>query len=156
MAKRQKTDETSTIIYVKRLHPDASLPQRQTDGSVGYDLHCIQDFTIVANTKPVTISTGISLESRDGDCWFQILSRSSMAANGIHVCGGVIDADYRGEIKVLLHYIHHGDDNQISFKKGTRIAQLVVHKMHCPTMTEVHRELDSTERGTGGFGSTNK
>jgi len=99
------------------------------------------------------VSTGIALEI-PGDCSYgRIAPRSGLAVkHGIQVGAGVVDADYRGEVKVLL--FNHGSDT-FSATAGDRIAQLIIERCKMPDVTVVtDRALSATERGTSGFGST--
>lgn len=81
----------------------------------------------------------------------RVAPRSGLAAkSGIDVGAGVIDADYRGELKVVL--FNHSDEN-VDIKPGDRIAQLVLERIARPSVADV-ADLDDTERASGGFGST--
>ena len=140
------------MIRVKLLYENAKVPKRATPGSAAYDLYCVAAFILDGQNSLQIVQTGVSLEDTSSKYWYQILCRSSLAAKGVSVRGGVIDNDYRGEIKVIL--FHSGQDS-IHFKAGDRVAQLVVHEMCTPTFQEVTEDLGTTERGQGGFGSTN-
>ena len=134
-----------------KLDPEALLPVRQTEGSVGYDLHSIIDTEIPPRSRKL-ISTGIKIKIPVGT-YGRIAPRSSLACKKfIDVGAGVIDNDYRGEIKVLL--INNKDDI-FEVRKNDRIAQLIFEKCITPKL-EVVNELDETERNEGGFGSTGK
>ena len=140
-------------ILIKRLSKSISLPKYETDGSSGMDLaaNIEQDIEIKPG-KTVIIPTGLAI-SIPKDFEVQIRPRSGLAAkNQVSILNtpGTIDADYRGELKVILINL-----SQKSFKieKGLRIAQMVV----CPVIKAVWEEVDvleETERGLGGFGST--
>ena len=142
-----------TKILIKRLSKEVSLPKYETSGSSGMDLAANIDKKININPgKTAIIPTGLALSIPKG-FEVQIRPRSGLAAkNKISVLNtpGTIDADYRGEIKVIL--INLGKD-PFEIEKGLRIAQMVV----CPIVQAEFEEvnnLDETERGDGGFGST--
>lgn len=132
-----------------RLHPEALLPLRQTDGAAGYDLHCIGNHTIGALT---TVPTGVGAQIPTG--WVgQIRDRSGLASRmGLTTLAGVIDQDYAGEIKVVLSCVL-GEGMQI--RHGDRIAQLII----VPALMEHSEWADATittARGAGGFGHTGR
>ena len=140
-------------ILIKRLSEEVSLPKYETSGSSGMDLAAnIDDKITIDPGKTVIIPTGLSLSIPKG-FEVQIRPRSGLAAKQkITVLNtpGTIDADYRGEIKVIL--INLGKDSFI-VERGLRIAQMVV----CPVVQAQLKEVDDlseTERGKGGFGST--
>ena len=140
-------------ILIKKIFKDVNLPKYETGGSSGLDLEAyINDDIVLAPGERKLIPTGISIAIPD-TMEMQIRPRSGLAfKNGISVVNtpGTIDADYRGEIKVLL--INHGNENFI-IKKFQRIAQMVV----CPIIKvklKVVEDLPETVRGEGGFGST--
>lgn len=144
-----------TEILIKRLSKNISIPKYETFGSSGMDLMASIESSIEIEVgKTAIIPTGISLSIPSG-FEIQIRPRSGLAAkNQITVLNtpGTIDADYRGEIKIIL--INLGDKSFI-VEKGARIAQMVL----CPITKAVLREvesLDETRRGSGGFGSTGK
>lgn len=139
-------------MRVKKLHPDAVIPIRATEGSVGYDLCSLDKITIAGHGTRACIPTGISLVIPNG-CYGRIAPRSGLAFKfGINVGAGVIDPDYRGEIKVIL--FNHGE-NDFVINQGDKIAQLILEKVETPEVIEVE-SLDETERGENGFGSTDK
>lgn len=144
-------------LLIKKLKENASVPERQTQYSAGYDLCACLDapVTIKAGTTE-KIPTGISAEIEGTkDVVLLIYARSSLAAkNGIAPanCVGVVDWDYRGEIIVALH---NSSKNDFTVNGGDRIAQLVITPVFTPE-TEVVEELSDTQRGKGGFGSTGK
>ncbi len=139
-------------MRVKILDSDAILPKRATEGSVGYDLCSLYKITIPGHGTRACIPTGISLVIPSG-CYGRIAPRSGLALNfGINVGAGVIDPDYRGEIKVIL--FNHGE-NDFVINQGDKIAQLILELVTTPEVIEVE-SLDETERGNQGFGSTDK
>ena len=142
-----------TKILIKKLSKEVSLPKYETDGSSGMDLAANIKSTIkIEPGKIEIIPTGLALSIPKG-FEVQIRPRSGLAAkNKITVLNtpGTIDADYRGEIKVIL--INLGQE-AFRVEKGLRIAQMVI----CPILRaeiEEVADLGQTERGKGGFGST--
>ena len=142
-----------TEILIKRLSKNISLPKYETDGSSGMDLAAnIENKIEIAPGKSVIIPTGLSV-SIPKNFEIQIRPRSGLAAkNRISVLNtpGTIDADYRGELKVIL--INLGDTAYI-IEKGLRIAQMVLCPVIKATLKEVEI-MEETKRGSGGFGST--
>lgn len=138
----------------KKLSPDAMIPTKGSDGAAGYDLYALEDTQIYGNYG--TVPTGISVAIPGGH-YGRIAPRSGLAVkHGIDVLGGVIDADYRGEIKVILHRIGaHPAIPSMSFQKGDRIAQLIIERCYDAEFVEFD-ELPPTDRDQGGFGSTGK
>jgi len=142
-------------VKVKKLTPTAMIPEYQTSGAAGMDLHADIELPLVLQPRQaVLISSGISIEIPPG-FEAQVRSRSGLALKqNITVLNspGTIDSDYRGKIGAIL--FNHGDTQQ-TINPGDRIAQLVfcpVAKAHL----EVVEELSDTDRGSGGFGSTGK
>lgn len=142
-------------IRIKKLHPDAIVPQYQTEHAAAVDLCARIDAPITLKHKDFrVIPTGIAIALPPG-YEAQIRGRSGNAAKfGISVVHGVgtIDADYRGELGVIL--INHGPDD-FTVNDGDRIAQMIIAKHERAIWDEVE-ELDETSRGAGGFGSTGK
>ena len=142
-----------TKILIKRLSKEVSLPKYETSGSSGMDLAAYIDSNININPgQTAIIPTGLALSIPKG-FEVQIRPRSGLAAKqkiSVLNTPGTIDADYRGEIKVIL--INLGEE-PFKVEKGLRIAQMVV----CPVVQAQLKEVDDlseTERGKGGFGST--
>lgn len=138
-------------IQIKKLHQDAYIPRYQTPGAAGFDIHCIENITIPSGESKL-IKTGLGMAIESG-YELQIRPRSGLALkNGITVLNtpGTIDSDYRGEIMVLL--INHSKQDFV-IAKGDRIAQGVISKVYQADFMEVS-ELDDTQRGSGGFGSS--
>ena len=142
-----------TKILIKRLSKKVQLPKYETSGSSGMDLAAnIESDIIISPGKTATIPTGISLAIPKG-FEVQIRPRSGLAVKQkITVLNtpGTIDADYRGEIKVIL--INLGTE-PFKIEKNLRIAQMVVCPVEQAELKEVE-DLSKTDRGTGGFGST--
>jgi len=136
------------MIKFKKLNADAVIPQRATDGAAGFDLIATHGAWLSPNSR-VLMSTGIAAAIPSGYVGL-IRARSGLAAKlGIEVIAGVIDSDYRGEIKVALHNI---GEVRRGINAGDRIAQMIV----IPCLTEAVEvdDLDATVRGGNGFGST--
>lgn len=143
-------------LKVKRLTATASLPKRGSALAVGYDLcadipHAKGTHAYLLYPGVITkIPTGIAMEIPVGT-YGRVAPRSGLALkNGIDVLAGVIDPDYRGEIAVIL--INHSQ-HTLPIYHGDRIAQLVIEKVITPDIEEVD-ELDTTIRGSDGYGST--
>lgn len=140
-------------IYAKRLTDTAKLPERATSGSAGYDIFSDDEDFVLEPGVTKLVSTGIAIENNDIRSAIMVYPRSGLACNykiTLANCVGVIDSDYRGEIKVAL--TNHGKAF-FPIKKGMRIAQLVVHPIKLPAIKEVD-EIRETERNDKGFGST--
>lgn len=136
-------------LYVKRLTETAQLPTRGSELAAGLDLYA-DEYAIIPIGGRRLVRTGIAL-AIDPDMAGLIWARSGLAVRyGVQVGAGVIDADYRGEIRVLL--INSSDD-PVPIQAGDRIAQLLIQSVARPTMTEM-AELPPTGRGENGFGST--
>ena len=142
-----------TEILIKRLSKDVALPKYETEGSSGLDLAANIDEQIkILPGKSEIISTGLAV-AIPKNFEIQIRPRSGLAAKSqISVLNtpGTIDADYRGELKVILINL---SDKVFVVEKGLRIAQMVLCPVVKATLKEV-TELENTERGSGGFGST--
>ena len=137
------------VLKVKRLTETAQLPTRGSDKSAGLDLYASED-TYVHPGKRNIIKTGLAVVIEDGH-YGRVAPRSGLALkSGIDVLGGVIDSDYRGELGVMLL---NTDYKTFSVKRGDRIAQLIIEKIAIPKVVEID-DLDETNRGAGGFGST--
>ena len=142
-----------TEILIKRLSKEVALPKYETEGSSGLDLAaCIDKNIEVKPGKSVIIPTGLAV-AIPKNFEIQIRPRSGLAAkNQISVLNtpGTIDADYRGELKVILINL---SDKCFLIEKGLRIAQMVL----CPVVKAKLKEVESlevTKRGSGGLGST--
>lgn len=125
--------------------------RRMTAGAAGYDL-CAMEDVMFTQDWPVPVRTGVRVQLPPGSVGI-LKSRSSLATkHDLHVVAGVIDEDYRGEIKVVLRYL--GPRERFFIKAGDRIAQMIVLPYLTPEFKQVDA-LDETERAAGGFGSTN-
>jgi dUTP pyrophosphatase len=139
-------------VLVKRLDPDMPLPTYAKAGDAGADLCTRVDLTILPGER-VLVPTGISIALPNGFVAL-VHPRSGLAVkHGISIVNtpGTVDAGYRGELAVIL--INHDKEQSVSFKKGDRIAQLVIQQVERAEFVEVS-QLPGSERSTGGFGST--
>jgi len=140
-------------ILIKRLSKEVSLPKYETEGSSGLDLAaCIDKDIEIKPGKSEIIPTGLAIAIPE-NFEIQIRPRSGLAAkNQISVLNtpGTIDADYRGELKVILINL---SDKSFIVEKGLRIAQMVLSPVIKANLKEVE-SLEDTKRGSGGFGST--
>ena len=138
-----------SMLKVQKLSNNAALPKRSIDGAVRYDLCASQDCTIPAGGKGL-VHTGLVISFPAG-LYARIAPRSGLALKRfIDVGVGVVDADYRGEVGVVL--FNHGDQD-FQVKMGDRISQLILEKIDTPLVEEV-QDLDNTVRGFDGFGTT--
>lgn len=136
-------------IEIKKLSKDAIIPTKGSEHAAGYDLYAAEDGVVIESCR-LLIKTNISVSIPAG-CYGRIAPRSGLAyKSGIDVMAGVIDADYRGDIGVILY---NTDVKDFEFKKGDRIAQLIIEKCYTTEWKEVE-ELHSSVRLGNGFGST--
>lgn len=140
--------ETKDTIPLKKLDAQAVLPTRAHADDAGLDLYGLEKVTVKPG-EMAFVKTGVALAVPAGHVGL-VADRSSLGKLGLKTAGGVIDAGYRGELRVMLwniskrtHTLEHGD----------RIAQLLIVPIATPAPVEVDA-LDATERGTDGFGST--
>lgn len=141
-------------LPVKLLDDSLPVPRYQRDGDAGFDLHSRVDLMLAPGERAV-IPTGLALAIPRGYAGF-VLPRSGLAARrGITLVNspGLIDSGYRGEIRVVLLNTDLREAFQV--KRGDRIAQMVIQRIEEVLLNHVD-ELDETERGTGGFGSTGR
>jgi deoxyuridine 5'-triphosphate nucleotidohydrolase len=136
-------------LRFKRLHPAAMLPTRGSPLAAGLDLYAVERVTIPAGGR-VAVRTGLAAEIPAG-FYGRVAPRSGLAVrHGLDVLAGVIDADYRGEILCAL--VNHGGE-PFEVEPGARVAQLVVEAIALPAPAWAE-DLEETQRGAGGFGST--
>lgn len=142
-------------IKVKKLKPGATVPTMGSKFAAGADLYSAEDADIVIEPSETKfIGTGLAMEIPEGYVGL-VYARSGLACKrGLAPANkvGVVDSDYRGEIKVALH--NHGKEAQ-TVEKGERIAQMVIAPYLSVNYEEAD-ELSETERGEGGFGSTGR
>jgi dUTP pyrophosphatase len=139
-------------LRVRRLDPRALLPTRAYEGDAGLDLYALEPARLEPGER-ASVRTGIAVEIAEGQAGL-VLPRSGLAArHGIALVNapGLIDAGYRGELRVLLLNTDRAGAFEIA--PGYRIAQLVLVRIEAPAVVEVD-ELRATERGAGGFGSS--
>lgn len=136
-------------LLVKPLSPSAVIPKRSSAGAAGYDLHAASSAVVQPRglaVIPTDLSIGLPPRT-----YGRVCARSGLAVKaGIDVGAGVIDADYRGNVGVVL--FNHSDV-PLDVKAGDRIAQLVIERIETPEVVVVE-SIDQTARGEGGFGST--
>ncbi len=137
-----------STLKVKCIDPRGQLPTRKTEGAAGYDLSTSFAFSIGPHERR-SIPLGIAVQIASG-YYGRIASRSSLASQGLDTKAGTIDSDYRGELIVLLQ---NDSEEYIHIAAGDRVAQLIVSPVSTPEVEKVDN-LDSTQRGGGGFGST--
>ncbi len=147
---------TMSILKIKKLNEKAVVPSRATAGSAGMDLYAVLDKPITLKQgETALIPTGIAIALESASEAAFVFPRSGLSIkHGIGLLNsvGVIDSDYRGEIKVgVINQI----DKEYTIEPNERIAQMVIMPVSLPEIIEVD-ELDETERGAGGFGSTNR
>ncbi len=145
-----------STLKIKRLNEKAVIPERATSGSAGMDLYAVLDEPLTLKQgETALIPTGIAIALEGPEEAAFIFPRSGLAIkHGIGLLNsvGVIDSDYRGEIKVgVINQI----DKDYTIEPNERIAQMVIMPVSLPEIVEVE-ELDETDRGDGGFGSTNR
>lgn len=141
---------TNISVSFKRLSHNATPPERKSENAAGYDLFAAEEFTL-APSSTYAVATDIAVAIPIG-YYGRVAPRSGLAfKHGIDVYGGVIDSDYRGNIKVILY----NSSTLLPFKiqKGDRIAQLILEKYYDAFWQEKN-ELPETKRGEGGLGST--
>lgn len=147
--------EDGIDIRIARIHPDAVLPVRGSEMAAGFDLHATERIEVRKGTTEM-LPTGLVLAIPAG--WEgQVRCRSGLGRKGLILPNGIgtIDADYRGELMVLAHWIGEGESFVV--EKGERIGQILFKRVPRVRFTEVDREaLDDTGRGAGGFGSTGR
>ncbi len=143
---------TTVDVLVKRLDPSVPLPKYGKAGDAGADITTRVDVTIEPGER-LLVPTGLSIALPSGYAAF-VHPRSGLAIkHGVSMVNapGTVDAGYRGELQVIL--INHDPRESISFKKGDRIAQLVIQRIEAAAFIEVDL-LPGSERDAGGFGST--
>lgn len=141
----------SLTVKIKKLSPDATLPQYAHRGDAALDLYANTAVTLQPGEK-VAIPTGIAMEIPDGYVGL-IWDKSGIAIKGgLKTLGGVVDSTYRGEVLVGITNLSH---EAYTFERGHKVAQMIIQKKEDVVVEEVS-ELSDTARGEGGFGSTGK
>ncbi len=144
-------EDYELVMKVKKMHPEANIPEKANPSDLGWDLFAVEDVIIPA-TNRVLVRTGIAIQFPDlvGGI---LKDRSSVASKqGLFVKAGVIDPNYRGEILVLLW---NSTDTPVQVSAGAKIAQMVLLPAFQLTSPLVEvSQLDVTDRGADGFGSS--
>ena len=144
----------SLKVLIKRLDPGVPLPIYAKGGDAGADIVSAVDITLAPGERAL-VPTGISIALPDGYVAL-VHPRSGLAIkHGVTMVNapGTVDAGYRGELKLIL--INHDPSESVSFKRGDRVAQLVIQQVERAEFIEV-QELPGSGRGTDGFGSTGR
>ena len=139
-------------LPIKRLDPTVELPTYAYEGDAGLDLRANEDVTLAPHERRL-VSTGLAIAIPEGYAGF-VQPRSGLALReGLSMANtpGLIDSHYRGELKVCA--VNLDEERPITISRGERIAQLVIQRVPVVTLVEVE-ELDETDRGSGGFGSS--
>lgn len=145
----EKTTSTNLVnIKLERLHPGTKLPTRSHANDAGLDLYAAEDYSIPAYGQ-ANIGTGIKIALPAGYAGL-IWDKSGLASQGFTILGGVIDAGYRGEIKVVFKNL---SEDIYNIEAGQKIAQLLIQKIETPAIIEDKVDEDAA-RGDNGFGST--
>jgi dUTP pyrophosphatase len=145
---------SSVEVLITRLDPELPLPRYAKGGDAGADIVSRIDITLAPGERAL-VPTGIAIALPDGYVAL-VHPRSGLAIkHGVTMVNapGTVDAGYRGELQVIL--INHDKSESVSFKRGDRIAQLVIQKVERAAFVEV-RDLPGSGRGVGGFGSTGR
>jgi dUTP pyrophosphatase len=145
---------SSVEVLITRLDPDLPLPRYAKGGDAGADIVSRIDITLAPGERAL-VPTGIAIALPDGYVAL-VHPRSGLAIkHGVTMVNapGTVDAGYRGELQMIL--INHDKSESVSFKRGDRIAQLVIQKVERAEFVEV-RDLPGSGRGNGGFGSTGR
>jgi dUTP diphosphatase len=141
-------------VLVQRLDRDLPLPAYAREGDAGLDLYARDAVTLAPGAR-AAVGTGVAIALPDGYAGF-VLPRSGLALrHGLSLVNtpGLIDAGYRGEIRVIL--INHDPTTPVTLSRGDRIAQLVIQRVEQVDVIEVDT-LPESPRGSGGFGSTGR
>lgn len=145
----KETVPEGEALNFMRLHPKAVLPTRGSSHAAGLDIHSLEDVTLAPRQRAL-VATGLAAAIPAG-FYGRVAPRSGLATKqGLDVLAGVIDADYRGEIRCLLY---NAGDEPIFLAAQTKICQLIIEKIITPTAVWAD-DISETERGSSGFGST--
>jgi len=155
------------IVKFTKMYDDAIIPTKTHYTDAGFDFYAYEDGKILVGHRKL-IKTGVvwnGIEAKEHSLaiehgqdifyhfYIKIEGRSGLATKGIGVLGGVIDQDYRGEIKIIL--INHGPYEDFYFKKGDRIAQGILHHTMKYNIKETF-DIEDTKRNANGFGSSGR
>jgi deoxyuridine 5'-triphosphate nucleotidohydrolase len=142
-------DVALQILSCRRLDPKAILPTRGSSMAAGLDIYAIEDLTIQPKERALA-KTGLAVAIPEG-YYGRLAPRSGLATQkGLDTLAGVIDADYRGELRCLLY---NAGTETIHLPAQSKICQLIIERIITP-MAVWADEISETERGSGGFGST--
>ena len=146
------TSEEANIGFVRvfRLSNDSIIPTRSTRGAAGYDLYAAQGI-IIKPGEQARIPTDLVIEL-PRNCYGRIADRSSMALRQLHVTGGVLDNDFRGNVTIILQ---NNGPNEYEIQKFDRIAQLICERIYTPPVIEA-MHYTATGRMNEGFGSSGR
>ena len=149
-AKKEEEEPLTEKLMIKLLTETAKLPTRGSPESIGYDVYLDDTEVQVEPGKMALLKTGIAARPPD-NTYIRIAPRSGLTVKrSLHTLAGVVDPDYTGNITVVIH--NFGLETQ-TFKRGDKIAQLIMENATTPTLEKVD-DLNPTARGTSGFGST--
>ena len=137
-------------VEIQRLSSEAVLPTRAYPDDAGLDLYSLEKVSLEP-ASGVMASTGIAIAIPQGHVGL-VMDRSSLAKKGFKTAGGIIDAGYRGELKVVLWNL---SKDRLEIEKGERLAQLLIVPIATPAVQEV-KVLPAAERGAKGFGSSGR
>lgn len=142
-------------LNIKKLNEDVVLPSYGSTYAAGLDVCSCDDYEVAPRSR-ILVSTGISVSWNGEDSnnyYLRVAPRSGLSVkNNIDIGAGVIDCDYRGEVKVC--FINNDNEKTYFIKKGDRVAQLILEKINRFVNINEVIEHDETQRGTNGFGST--
>jgi len=137
-------------LKIQKLIENAIIPIKGSELAAGYDLFSAES-KIIPPLSRIVIHTGISIKTPEGT-YGRIAPRSGLSSKNIDIGGGVIDSDYIGEIKIIFI---NNNITEFEVKEGMKIAQLICEKICYPKLVIVDK-LQTTQRGSNGFGSTDK
>lgn len=145
-------------VEVMRLNANAVIPTRAHGGDAGIDIYASED-VFIRQGETVVVPTGIAMNIPNG-FYGKIEDRSSLASMGLRTGAGVVDAGYLGELGVVIHNLNNISNSSYrglgyQVNKGQRIAQIVINPVVPAALVEVE-ELNNTERGSRGFGSSGR
>lgn len=147
----ERMASTTTAVIFALSSPEATLPTRRSAGAAGYDL-CIDKAQTIPPNATVQLTTGVFMDLGDTHLYARLCSRgSTIFRYNIQIIDGVIDSDYRGELRIVARNL--SPDMPAHLPERSRIAQLVFHKIAIPDPIPT-TATTTTERGAGGFGST--
>lgn len=139
---------TQPTLKVAKIHPDAKVPTKGRETDAGYDLYCVGQFLFKPGQQ-FLVPCGVAIQLPPGH-WAEIKDRSGRAKDGWRVGGGVVDEEYRGEWMVVMQ---NTSANEMMLNTGDKIAQFIVQR-YLSVPVEVVTELDPSDRGAKGFGSS--